>query len=140
MIILDTNVVSEPLKPNPDQTVLNWLDAQEPQTLYLSTVSLAELLAGVEVLPTGRRRDALEEAVSKQVFALFAERILPLDAEAARAFAKTRAGAQSQGNPIGFADCAIAAIARTRGFTLATRNVRDFTGCGIDLINPWAPV
>jgi predicted nucleic acid-binding protein len=140
MIILDTNVVSEPLKPNPDQTVLRWLDAQEPQTLHLTSVGLAELLAGVEVLPAGRRRDALAEAVSKQVLALFAQRILPLDVEAAQAFAKTRASAQAQGNPIGFADCAIAAIARSRGFALATRNVRDFAGCGINLINPWTPV
>ena len=138
MIILDTNVVSEPLKPEPSQAVLDWLDAQEPQTLFLTTISLAELLAGVEVLPAGRRRDALALALSTQVLALFGSRVLPLDTAAAQAFAKTHASAQSQGNPIGFADCAIAAIARAQGFSVATRNGRDFKGCGVDLIDPWA--
>ena len=138
MIVLDTNVVSEPLKPVPDPLVLHWLNAQEPQTLYTTTVNLAELFAGVEALPAGRRKDALAQALSSQVLALFGGRILSFDANAARAFAKTNAGAQAQGNPIGFADCAIAAIARANGFALATRNLRDFKGSGVSLIDPWA--
>lgn len=137
MIVLDTNVVSEPLKPAPNPVVLNWLNAQEPQTLYLTSVNLAELLAGVEALPAGRRRDALAQALSTQVFALFGGRILSFDAKAAQAFAKTNASAQAQGNTMGFADCAIAAITQANGFALATRNVRDFKGAGVSLIDPW---
>jgi predicted nucleic acid-binding protein len=137
MIILDTNVVSEPLKPKPSPVVLDWLDQQDPQTLFLTTISLAELLAGVEVLPTGRRKDALANALTTQVFTLFGERILAMDTRAAEFFAKARAGAQSQGNTIGFADCAIASIALAHGFLIATRNTSDFIGCGVDLIDPW---
>ena len=137
MIVLDTNVVSEPLKLAPNPAVLDWLNAQEPQTLFLTAVNLAELLAGVEALPAGRRRDALALALSTQVFALFGGRILPFDAKAAQAFATTNASAQAQGNTIGFADCAIAAITRANGFALATRNLRDFKGAGVSLIDPW---
>lgn len=137
MIVLDTNVVSEPLKPAPNPAVLDWLNAQEPQTLYLTTINLAELLAGVDALPAGRRRDALAQALSTQVLSLFEGRILSLDTKAAEVFAKTSASAQAQGNTMGFADCAIAAIARANGFALATRNLRDFKGAGVQLINPW---
>ncbi len=137
MIVLDTNVVSEPLKPAPDPVVLDWLNAQEPKTLYTTTVNLAELLAGVEALPAGRRKDALAQALSSQVLALFGGRVLSFDTEAADAFAKTNASAQAQGNTMAFADCAIAAIARVNGFALATRNMRDFKGAGVPLIDPW---
>lgn len=138
MIVLDTNVVSEPLKPAPDHSVLRWLDAQEPRTLYLTTITVAELLSGVETLPRGRRRTALERAMQTEVLPLFQDRILSLDLAAAHIFAATHAQAQAQGNPISFADCAIAAIARTHGHILATRNVRDFRGTGVALIDPWA--
>lgn len=138
MIILDTNVVSEPLRPAPDATALAWLDAQEPRTLYLTTVNLAELLAGVEALPAGRRRDALAQALATQVVALFGGRILPFNDKAAEVFAKTHARAQAQGNAMGFADCAIAAIAGAHGFSVATRNARDFKGTGVKVIDPWA--
>lgn len=137
MIILDTNVVSEPLKRQPDAVVLAWLDAQPPQSLYLTTVNIAELLAGVEVLPVGKRRDALKEALLQQVIPLFDGRILAFDHKAAEAFAKIHAKVQAAGQPIGFADGAIAAMAWAHGFAVATRNVRDFLGCGIDVINPW---
>ena len=138
MIILDTNVISEPLKREPNPTVLNWLDAQEPATLYITTIGLAELLVSVEVLPQGRRREALGQALSRQLAALFERRILDFDAKAAEAFAATFAGAQAQGNPVPFADCAIAAIAIAKGFIIATRNVRDFKGTGVQIIDPWA--
>ena len=137
MIVLDTNVISEPLKPAPEAAVLDWLNAQEPQTLYTTTVNLAELFAGVEALPAGRRKDALAKALSSQVLALFGGRILSFDAKAAEAFATTNASAQAQGNTMAFADCAIAAITRANGFVLATRNVRDFKGTGVSLIDPW---
>ena len=137
MIILDTNVVSEPLKPAPSQAVLDWLDRQVPETLYLTAVSLAELLAGIEALPQGRRRLELEQAITRQIMPLFEGRILSFDAKAAEAFGKVRVGAQAVGNTIGFADGAIAAIAAAQGFALATRNVRDFRGSGVGVINPW---
>ena len=138
MIILDTNVVSEPLKREPNPIVLNWLDAQEPATLYITTISLAELLVGVEVLPQGRRREALGQALSRQLVAIFERRMLDFDARAAEAFAAAFAGAQAQGNPIAFADCAIAAIAIAKGFMIATRNERNFKGTGVQIIDPWA--
>jgi predicted nucleic acid-binding protein len=139
MIILDTNVVSEPLRPEPDPAVIAWLDAQEPQTLYITAVSLAELLAGVASLPKGKRRDALEHALKVQIELLFADRILPFDGDAAEALARSSVEAQANGNTIHFADCAIAAIARAHGFIVATRNVRDFIGTGVEVFNPWPP-
>ncbi len=142
MIILDTNVVSEPLKPAPAAAVLAWLDAQAPTTLYLTSITVAELLAGVAALPAGRRRSRLAHLVAAQVLSLFEGRILAFDVPAAHAFARVQAGAQAAGNAVGFADAAIAAIAAAHGFTLATRNVRDFNGTGIDVVDPWglAPV
>lgn len=137
MIILDTNVVSEPLRPRPEPAVIGWLDAQAPESLYLTSISLAELLAGIEALPVGRRREALEAAFGVQILPLFAGRILHFDDVAARAFALVSRQAQAQGHPVAFADAAIAAIAAAHGFSIATRNVRDFRGCGVDLINPW---
>ncbi len=138
MIVLDTNIVSEPLKPKPDPEVLAWLDRQAPETLYLTSISLAELSAGVEVLPAGKRRAALQQAVGAQVLSLFQGRVLAFDHEAALAFGHVAAKAQAAGNPIDFADCAIAAIATTHRFILATRNARDFKGTGVELLNPWA--
>ncbi|AEG92911.1 type II toxin-antitoxin system VapC family toxin [Ramlibacter tataouinensis] len=137
MIILDTNVVSEPLKPQPEPAVLRWLDAQDPQTLYLTAVNLAELLAGVGALAAGPRRAGLERAFDTQVLPLFDGRILAFDEPAARSFARVAASAQAAGNPIGFADAAVAAIGAANGFLIAARNVRDFRGTGVDVINPW---
>ncbi len=136
MIILDTNLVSEPLKPKPASQVLAWLDRQAPDTLYLTTITLAELQAGVSVLPMGKRRKALQAATT-ELIAGFEGRVLSFDQDCARAFGCVVAGTQAAGNPIHFADCAIAAIAAMRGFILATRNVRDYKGTGIELIDPW---
>ena len=138
MIVLDTNIVSEPLKPKPDPEVLAWLDRQAPETLYLTSISLAELSAGVEVLPAGKRRAALQQAVGTQVLSLFQGRVLGFDHDAALAFGRIAAKAQAAGNPIDFADCAIAAIATTHRFILATRNACDFKGTGVELLNPWS--
>ena len=137
MIILDTNVVSEPLKPLPEPEVLDWLDAQEPKTLFITTITLAELLAGVHTLPLGRRRQALHDALQSRLNALFEGRVLPFDRQAAEAFAHVNASALAAGNTISFADAAIAAIASTQGYTIATRNVRDFKGTGVEVLNPW---
>ena len=139
MIILDTNVVSEPLKGEPEPAVLAWLDAQAPTTLYLTSITLAELLAGVAAMPAGRRRTKLEQALTDQVLPLFEGRVLAFDARAAHAYAQVHAGAQAAGNPISFADGAIAAIAAAHGFAVATRNLRDFKGAGVDVVDPWAP-
>ena len=138
MIILDTNVVSEPLKPLPNPVVVDWLNAQAPASLFITSINLAELLAGVETMPQGKRRDALAQVLSIHVNALFENRVLQFDTRSAQCFTASMAGAQAQGNPVGFADCAIAAIAKTHGFIVATRNMRDFQGTGVDLINPWA--
>jgi predicted nucleic acid-binding protein len=135
MIILDTNLVSEPLKPTPDAAVLAWLDRQAPETLYLTTITLAELQAGIEILPVGRRRTALQAATT-DLIAQFEGRVLSFDLDCAHAFGRVFAGTQAAGNPIHLGDCAIAAIAVRRGFILATRNVRDYKGAGIELINP----
>ena len=138
MIVLDTNVVSETWRPKPEPTVLQWLDAQQPSTLYLTSVNLAELLVGIELLPAGRRRSGLERAFGEQLMPLFAGRVLGFDERAAHAFALVQTGAQAAGNSIAFADAAIAAMARVNGFMVATRNVRDFRGTGVEVLNPWA--
>ena len=137
MIIIDTNVVSEPLKPEPESAVIDWLDAQEPETLYLTTVNLAELLAGIEAMPAGRRRNKLNTALADRMMPLFEGRILPFDKGAAEAFARMDASARLAGNRISFADGAIAAIASANGFMLATRYVHDFKGTNLRIINPW---
>lgn len=139
MIILDTNVVSEPLRAEPEPAVLAWLDAQAPATLCLTSITLAELLAGVAALPAGRRRNKLAQALTEQVLPLFEGRVLAFDVQAAHAYARVQAGAQAAGNPISFADGAIAAIAAAHGFAVATRNVRDFNGTGVEVVDPWAP-
>ena len=137
MIILDTNVVSEPLKAAPEPAVPAWLDAQSSATLYLTSITLAELQAGVAALPAGKRRNLLDKVLAQQVLPSFEGRILAFDARAAHACAQVHAGAQAAGNPIGFAEGAIAAIAAAHGFALATRNTRDFKGTGVGLIDPW---
>ena len=137
MIVLDTNVVSEPLKPNPDPAVLRWLDRQAPATLYLTAISQAELLAGVQALPAGKRRSNLQSVLDKELAALFSGRILPFSERSAAAYAQVVTGANSAGNPIDFADAAIGAIAVEHDFLLATRNGRDFRGTSVNLVNPW---
>lgn len=137
MIILDANVISEPFKPAPNPAVMTWLDAQEPETLFITAISLAEMLAGVYKMPEGRRRAELSHLVGNQTRFVFERRILDFEMLAVEAFGPINARASAAGNPIAFADCAIAAIASAHGFTLATRNVRDFKGTGVKIVNPW---
>ncbi len=137
MILLDTNVVSEPMRPKPDRNVLAWLDAQAAETLYLSTVSFAELLLGIESLPAGKRRKALAAALAEQVIALFADRIVPFDLTAAQTYAKIVTRARRHGHPIAVADAQIAAIAASRHFSVATRDEAPFQAAGLLVINPW---
>lgn len=119
--------------------MLDWLNAQASDTLYLTTVNLAELLAGVALLPAGRRRTALQQALDVQILPLFEGRVLSFDRSAAEAFARIHASAQAAGHTLAFADTAIAAIASAHGFAVATRNVRDFAGTGVAVLNPWNP-
>lgn len=137
MILLDTNVVSEPLRPAGDAAVLAWLDAQAVETLYLSAISLAELRFGIAVLPAGRRKEALHTSLEQRVVPLFGDRILPFDAAASEAYAALRASARTAGKAIGTVDGFIAAIAAARGFAVATRDRGPFEAAGLSVINPW---
>ena len=137
MIILDTNVVSEPMKPNGDPAVRAWLDRQVAETLYLTATSLSELLVGVELLPEGKRKQGLAAALSGLMLKLFGSRILPFDQQAAITYASLIGQANASGHPISVADGQIAAIAKTHGFTVATRDTMPFTSVGVSILNPW---
>ena len=138
MIILDTNVVSELMRPGPDATVVDWVAGQAATNLYLSTVSEAELRFGVEILPSGTRRDRLLDEVEGMLREDFGGRVLSFDSAAAQAYATIAAARRAAGRPINHADCQIAAIARSRGASVATRDIDDFERSGIDVINPWS--
>ena len=137
MIVLDTNVVSELMLPSPVAGVIDWVARHAAQSLYLSTISEAELRYGVEILPTGQRRERLLAEIEGMLREDFAGRILPFDSYAAQAYAVIGAARRAAGHPINHADCQIAAIARSLGASVATRDVSDFEGCGIDVIDPW---
>ena len=140
MMVLDTNVVSEWMRSVPSDAVIEWMMRQIPTDLYLSTITEAELRFGVELLPAGRRRERLLTAIEVTLEEDFAGRILPFDRAAAQAYAVIAAARRAAGMPVKYSDCQIAAIARSRGLSVATRNVRDFEGCGVDVINPWSSV
>ena len=137
MILLDTNVVSEPWKPAPDEQVLSSIDAQTIETLYLSAVTVAELRFGIASMPAGKRRTTLHDRLEADVLPLFEGRILPFDLRASGAFAELMARAQKAGRAIGTADGYIAAIAASRGFIVATRDTSGFEAAGVTVINPW---
>lgn len=137
MIVLDTNVLSEAVRPAPDAKLRTWLDAQPATSLFATTVSQAEMLYGLQLPPLGQRRRALQSAI-EAIFELdFADRVLPFDSPAARAFAAIAADRRKAGRPISSADAFIAGIARSRNASVATRNVADFSECGIEVIDPW---
>ena len=137
MFVLDTNVASELMRPQPTAAVAAWIAERDAQDMYLTAVSEAELLYGVAIMPIGKRRNALVAAMTRWLDRGFRERILPFDSAAARVYAEV-AAARRTGRPIGEADCQIAAISRSRGAVLVTRNVRDFEGTGLDVLNPWS--
>jgi toxin FitB len=137
MIIVDTNVVSELLRPSPEPRVEAWLAARDGLDIYLTAISEAELRYGVAIMENGRRRDGLADAIDRILRDDMAGRVLAFDSAAAEAYATIAASRRAAGRPIAQADCQIAAIARARGATVATRNTADFEGCGVDLINPW---
>lgn len=138
MIVLDTNVVSELLRPVPAPQVEAWLAAQDGAQVYFTAVGEAELRYGVAVLPAGRRRAALAAAVDAMLEEDFRDRILAFDRGAALAYATIAADRRAAGRPISQFDCQIAAIARAHDAAVATRNTDDFAGCGIAVIDPWA--
>jgi toxin FitB len=137
MILLDTNVVWEPMRQRPDRRVRDWLDAQAVETLYLSTISLSELLLAIEILPTGKRRRALAAALGEQIVSLFDSRIIPFDVAAAEAYPKIVIRARRQGHAISVADGQIAGIAASRNLTVASRDEAPFQAAGVAVINPW---
>lgn len=136
--ILDTNVVSETMRPSSSAIVLNWWSRQQSGALFITTVTVAEILYGIELLPHGKRRVALLAGAEQMFGKVLAGRILPFDEDAARAFPEIAIRRRAQGRPIPDLDAQIAAIAHSRGAVLATRNTADFEGCGVRLVNPWA--
>ena len=137
MILLDTNVVSEPLRPVPDLRVIEWIDAQPLETLFLSAITVAELRAGVALLPAGKRRSGLRQNLEKRVLPLFAGRVLPFDLACTAAYAELIAKARAAGLAVATTDGYIAAIAAANGFAVATRDSAAFEAAGAAVINPW---
>lgn len=138
MIILDTNVISETQKKAPDVGVMDWLDAQDPTNLYLSTITVAELVFGVQSMPEGRRRNALTSAVTTILEDNFAGRLLPFDEAAARVYGERVAAARKRGHPVTMADGQIASIALSRpGAMVATRDWTPFVALGAEVLDPW---
>ena len=136
MIVLDTNVLSEPLKLRPDEHVLAWLGSLD-EVAGVTSVSVGELLTGVRALPTGRRREGLLEAI-ESTLSTFAGAVLAYDEPAARHYARLQELRRAAGRPLAVEGGMIAAVCTARGATLATRNTTDFAGLDLDLIDPWA--
>lgn len=137
MIVLDTNVVCEPMKPGGSAAVLEWLDRQATATLYLATPSLAELLVGIQILAAGRRRAGLATALAELLARLFATRILPFDRQAAQAYATLVGRARRAGCAMSVTDAQIGAIAAANGFVVATRDAAPFIAAGVPVVDPW---
>jgi toxin FitB len=137
MILLDTNVISETLRKRPDPGVSNWLDERPEEELWTTSVVIAELLSGIELMPSGRKQRALRDAVEGMIVEDFRGQILTFDLPAARQYAQILAMRRKLGRPLRELDAQIAAIARAHGAALATRDVNDFLGCGIAVVNPW---
>ncbi len=136
MMVLDTNVLSELMRPS--SPIADWSEHQRLDTLFTTSVSQAEILSGLETMPEGKRRDRLLAAASRLFSEYFRDRILPFDSAAARAFAGIAAARRRAGRPIGTFDAQIAAIALAARATVATRNIRDFEACGVSVVDPWS--
>ena len=137
MILLDTNVVSEPWKPAPDTTVLTWLDAQAIETLFISAISIAELRFGIASMPSGKRQTILHDRLEGEVLPIFDGRVLSFNVGTAQFYAKLMASARTSGKAIGKADGYIAATAAENHLAVATRDTSPFEAAGVRLINPW---
>ena len=137
MILLDTNVISEPQRREPHVGVLEWIDAQALETLYLSVITVAELRAGIALIPAGKRRDSLHENLEKRLLPMFANRVLSFDMACTAAYAGLLAKSRADGLTVETADAFIAALALANGFAVATRDTRPFETAGVKVINPW---
>ncbi|HEX7181321.1 MAG TPA: type II toxin-antitoxin system VapC family toxin [Thermoanaerobaculia bacterium] len=140
MIILDTNVVAELMKAAPALAVVTWLNDQETSTLFLTAVSIGEIRYGLRILPQGRRRRFLEEGFARVIAEAFAGRVLAFGEEAAQRYGEVMGRRKEIGRPLGILDGQIASIAWAKSYAVATRNVRDFAECGVDIINPFEPI
>jgi hypothetical protein len=137
VILLDTNVVSEAMRIVPDPGVLRWLNESETSDLYLSTITIAEVSYGLQILPEGRRRDAISERFEQFVKRGFSHRVLSFDEPAAIVYGEIMARTRKIGRPMSVPDGQIAAIAKTHNLVVATRNTEDFEPTGMELVNPW---
>ena len=137
MILLDTNVISEPQRREPHARVLEWLDAQALETLYLSAITVAELRAGIALIPAGKRWDSLHENLEKRQLPMFANRLLSFDMACTKVYAELLAKSRVAGLAVETADAFIAAVALANGFAVATRDTSPFEAAGVSVINPW---
>lgn len=137
MIVMDTNIISEFMTSPPANSVLDWLNNQDVTLLYLTTISIAEIIFGLRVMPKGKRRQLLEVRFEQFVAKAFEGRVLVFDETAARLYGEIRAHKKNSGRPMSNFDGQIASIARSKGFAIATRNTKDFEDCGVELINPF---
>jgi len=137
MILLDTNVISEPQRREPNARVLEWIDAQALETLYLSAITVAELRASIALMPAGKRRDSLHGNLEKRLLPMFANRVLSFDMACTKAYAELLAKCRAAGLAVETADAFIAAVALANGFAVATRDTRPFEAVGVNVINPW---
>lgn len=140
MILLDTNVISETQRREPNARVLDWIDAQALETLYLSAITVAELRAGIALMPAGKRRASMHEVLEKRLLPMFANRVLSFDMACTKAYAELLAKSRAAGLAVETADAFIAAVALANGFTVATRDTSPFEAAGLDVINPWEAV
>lgn len=138
MILLDTNVISEPWRPVPDAVVIAWLDAQAIETLFLSTITVAELRFGIAAMPAGKRQTILRDRLEDEVLPHFSGRILPFDLASSRSYSELMARARMAGKAIGVADGYIAATAAANGLAIATRDTGPFEAAALNVINPWS--
>lgn len=138
MILLDTNVISETLRQEPNARVLDWIDAQALETLYLSVITVAELRAGIALTPAGKRRDSLHEYLEMRVLPMFAaNRVLTFDMACTKAYAELLATSRAAGLAVETADALMAAVALANGLAVATRDTTPFEAAGLNVINPW---
>ena len=138
MSVLDTNAASEPMRPTPDRAVAVWRAQWSVEELFLTAISDAELRYGVMIMPTGRQRALPDASMDRRLDIGFGERIPPFDSAEARTYAAIASSRRRAGRPISETDCRIAAISRARDGALATRNLRDFEGMGVNVVDPWS--
>ena len=137
MIILDTNIISEMMKSLPSQNLMTWVDQQNVNELFVTTITIGEIVYGLNALPSGNRRKMLEDAFNLTMSGAFEYRVLDFDALSAHRYGRLMADRKKMGKPLSILDGQIAAIAHVNGFKIATRNICDFSDCGLELIDPF---